>query len=512
MNTVKAILNDFIVYLKPNTKFKAIRLAVLMLIIGAIAIFALSPEGEEVSTEVDSKGVVVRNLNELGDGASLSLVGTVRAVDQATIQTEVGGQATSVRVKLGDRVGAGATIATLENASEYAALLQAEGAYEAAQANAAQSGFSVETSQENLTSAISSANNTYRSTYVTVENVMQGTISNFFSGVTRDQLQLEEHYWNFKLIEYALEDWQQLTATSLSEPRLTAEITEAESLIADANAIVDIIFAEVLAEENGATPETKAQMTTFKTNLTSARSSLASAKTSLQNARLSVDDAEAALSRNQSASTGGEISAADAQVKQALGSLRAAQANYSKTILRTPVAGEVQSLNINTGDFVGMNTVAAIVAGANSLEITTFVSTNERNRLSVGDSVTLAGGGTGVITAIAPAVDSATGKVEVKIASESEKLVNGDTVRLSISGSNTVVESTGPIVIPVAALKVETDRTVVFTVENNRLVAHPVITGSLLGTDIVIQSGLNSDMPIVIDARGLNEGDTVEVL
>jgi len=56
----------------------------------------------------------------------VSLVGTVRAVSEAQIQAERGGRVTSVRVKAGDFISAGTIIATLENASEYASLLQAE--------------------------------------------------------------------------------------------------------------------------------------------------------------------------------------------------------------------------------------------------------------------------------------------------------------------------------------------------------------------------------------------------
>ncbi len=75
------------------------------------------------------------------------------------------------------------------------------------------------------------------------------------------------------------------------------------------------------------------------------------------------------------------------------------------------------------------------------------------------------------------------------------------------SGSDTEV------IIPITALKVETDRIVVFTVsDEGRLVAHPVTEGPLLGSNILIKEGVTSDMEIVIDARGLNEGDEVEII
>ena len=52
----------------------------------------------------------------------------------------------------------------------------------------------------------------------------------------------------------------------------------------------------------------------------------------------------------------------------------------------------------------------------------------------------------------------------------------------------------------------------VFTVnENNILIAHVVQEGPLLGDSIVILEGITAEMEIVLDARVLNEGDTVVV-
>ena len=45
----------------------------------------------------------------------------------------------------------------------------------------------------------------------------------------------------------------------------------------------------------------------------------------------------------------------------------------------------------------------------------------------------------------------------------------------------------------------------------NKLVAKPVALGSILGDRIVVLSGVIPDMQIVVDARGLADGDTVIV-
>lgn len=513
MNILKAILQDFLNYFYPNTKLKAGRLVAAILLLVVVIVFVTSRQSDPAVEPTADKGVTVRQVSDLNGGSNLSLIGTVRAVSQATVQAEVGGLVTSVPVALGQSVRAGSVIATLENASEYAALLQAEGAYEAALANASQTGFSVETSSETLANNITSANNTYRSAFATTESVMQSTLSSIFTGANQTLLKLSSYHWEFKLIEYDLEDWQAVTLGTQSEAEIVASITEAEALIGRVNVLVDVAFANVLEEENGANATTLATLSTLKTNLTSARSSLVTTLNSLKTARLNVTDARAALERSQESSLGGEISAADAQVKQALGSLRAAQANYNKTILRSPVNGEVQNLNISNGDYISANTLVALVAGQNALEITTYISQNELDRLAVGTEVEISNGESGIVTAIAPAVDAATGKIEVRISTNSENIINGDTVRIGINGSYQSENDNRPIVVPVTALKVETDRTVAFTLNDmNELVAHPVETGSLLGSDIIITTGLTKDMSIVVDARGLNEGDKVSQL
>lgn len=515
MNIFTSVLKDFVRYFKPVDRVRRVRLLAVfvVVVVGAAIVFAGTHDTTDAPEPSAARGVTVKSLTELRNADALSLVGTVKAVNQATIQAEVGGRITRVNVELGDTVAAGTVLATVENASEYASLLQAEGAYEAAVANAEQTGFSVETSQETLTSAVADGNDVYRSAYVTVANVLNGTVNGFFNGTTRSSLDLDDDLWEKKLIEYAVADWQTQSQMTQSQTALTQALTDAENLSARMNALIDIIYNEVVDEENGADTTTRATLATYKTNLTTARTSVTNAIASLRAARLDISQAQTALTRSEASSQGGAVSAADAQVKQALGSLRSAQAVYNKTILTSPIAGEVQSLTIDAGDYITAGSVAATIANDSALEITTYVSERESERITVGDSVTLEGGAAGTITAIAPAIDPTSGKIEVKISSTDTSVTNGARIRLDISSDTAEAADNAPIVIPITALKVETDRTIIFTVTNdNTLAAHEVETGALMGTHIVIESGIDRTAAIVVDARGLNEGDVVEVL
>ena len=88
-------------------------------------------------------------------------------------------------------------------------------------------------------------------------------------------------------------------------------------------------------------------------------------------------------------------------------------------------------------------------------------------------------------------------------------------MRISIQSLEepTELQSDQDIIIPITALKVETDRIIVFTITDDSILeAHQVTEGPLLGTNIIIESGITPDMEIVLDARGLNEGDRVTIL
>ncbi|MCA9368446.1 efflux RND transporter periplasmic adaptor subunit, partial [Candidatus Kaiserbacteria bacterium] len=243
---------------------------------------------------------------------------------------------------------------------------------------------------------------------------------------------------------------------------------------------------------------------------TAVRNQLIGLQTQIRAAETQIETAEDNLSRAKLAASGGTTSSADAQVKQALGVLRAAQANYAKTVLRAPVSGTVNELPVRVGDFIGPQTKVALVANNNALEIVTYASDAELFALQPGDTVTIEGQYEGIITTIAPAVDSATGKTEVRIASENADIKNGDTVRITAAVSVEDVAD-GTIRVPLTAVKFERADGFMFRVNNSVLEKFPVALGPVFGGEVVIASGLTATDEFVVDARGLREGDSVEV-
>ena len=89
---------------------------------------------------------------------------------------------------------------------------------------------------------------------------------------------------------------------------------------------------------------------------------------------------------------------------------------------------------------------------------------------------------------------------------------DGSTVSVLLERSGgTKAASKGALSIPIAAAKMTPQGPVAFTVASSTLVAHPITLGAIQGGQVEVASGLSADMDIVVDARGLSEGQKVAV-
>ncbi|MCA9360731.1 HlyD family efflux transporter periplasmic adaptor subunit [Candidatus Nomurabacteria bacterium] len=448
---------------------------------------------------------------------SLSFIGNVRAFTEAEITPERAGRVTAVNVSLGQQVSAGTILASLENASERASVLQAEGSYDAAVANAAQSNVSVDQAKNALTTSQNSIVSTLRSAYNTTNGTIVNSIDTFFSNPNGQVPGLKisgrgyTSQLNSERIEFQtiLPAWQTRVNTVSIVSDLNAELDYASLNVQKTIDVIDIFIA-IFNQQDSSSSYTDSELVSFSETFTGLRSTLIGVQSSIDASKTSLSSALDALKKAELASEGGVASLSDAQVKQALGSLRAAQANLEKTILRTPISGTVNSLSIRTGDFISAFTPVGIVANNSAFEIVTYISDSEVDLLNEGDIVLIEGQIEGVVTKIAPAVDTVTKKTEVRIATESKDIVNGDTVRITkeIAPDNV---SDSSIEIPLTAVKFERENGSIFVIENNLLVAKSVVLGAIQGGAVKVLEGITANEEFVIDARGLVVGEEVEV-
>lgn len=474
---------------------KALVIVIILALLWGISL--LFPKSAVPSAESQLRTVELATLASLsGSGTGSDIVGTVRAVSEADIVTETGGSVRAVHASLGTRVPAGAILAEFDNASERAALLTAQGTYEAAVAAR---------SSASLSSEEQSAENVYRSAYGSLDTAISNEVDLLFTGygtygpllaISANGDNEEELSREHGEINKLMDAWRRGIETASSRDAATL-LSEAESVTSR----VATFIANVAAEAN-------------RTNSTAT----AAQRTAIASARATADSVLASVTTARQAHRAGSVGAtlsADAGVKQALGSLRAAEASLEKTFVRAPISGVVNYLPLRTGSYVASGTHVATVAENETLEILAYASSEERSAVAVGTDVTVEGAYRGTITAVSPALDPATGRIELRIAlSEAASLENGESVRVTLPGatpSSPLVED-ARLMLPLAAVKLRPEDRVIFTVdEEGRLVAREVEIGAVRGSRIEILTPLSAELLIVTDARGLAEGEEVNV-
>lgn len=467
----------------------------------------------------------------------LPVVGKVSSQSQATILAQTSGEITALNVSLGSQVGAGQIIAEFSNASQQAAVLQAQGQYNAAQAalataqdttatnsslsssqaaNAAQTaGTSATAAMQSAYAALDDAVHTKADTLFT--NPRSTTITPTFNLTIPDN-QLQVNIINEREgLDATIADAsaQANNASGSVDDRITAITNDAQAVASFLNNMVQATNEAEVTQTTSAAQIAAAQasMSAARTEVVSAIASLASAKSAYDAAQTSSQTA----ANTAGSGTQNSIAAAQAQVQVALGSLDAAKAALENTIVRSPISGTIVSLPVTQGTYVSAYSQVAQVSNPNALEIDTYVTSDDAKTLAVGGKAAIEGGATGVITSIAPAIDPTSGKIEVKIGitGNQSSLTDGETVTVSLQRS--AVASTAQnaassqITIPLNAVKITPQGPIVFTISSTTLVANAITLGTILGDQVVIASGVTPEMDIVTDARGLSAGQTVIV-
>lgn len=469
-----------------------------LVIIALVALMLLTGGGSKEDTAGYQRTVTLASVSSLsGGGSSGNVIGTVRSVTEAELLAQTGGTVRRVNTSVGSGVGAGSVLAELENASERAAVLQAEGSYDAAVAA------NVTTVRDVSTDIRTS----YNSSFSELETTLQTDIDTFFGAPTSSGPNLvinadgdqEQRLSEIRRdISDLMNVWRRgLAESSSKDPNLL--LKEMETTIKTFSTFLTDLADAANARDSGAST---AQLTSLATARTTA-ASLSSEIASLRN------DLEAQKANASS----GVPTANEASVKQALGSLRLAQAALEKTVVRAPIGGTVNFLPIRVGDYVTAFTHVATVAQNGALEIVAYVSEDERAALAVGDRVTVEDTLSGIVTSIAPALDPVTKQIEIHVAVEgADTLVNGQSVRIAVPAPVSATQTGSVILLPLSAVKLYADSRVVFTVDGDgRLVARAVEIGEVRGDRIEILSGLTLELRIVTDARGLAEGQKVKL-
>ena len=516
--------------------------ALLILVIAiAVTLHFINKVPQMPAIASESPQVTLESVASLSsDSSALPVTGAVSSLHQATILAQSAGAVTAVNASIGSAVAAGQVIARLENSGQYAAVEQARGAYDAAQASyakasgttaenttasAVQAGVAVQNAQAAAAAALQSA-------YTALDDAVQTKSDPLFSnprsnnpsliGMTSPDSQLVISVQNERIALNATLADARSRASGAASGNIDANIA---GMQADTQIVVSFL-SDLLRLVNGAVPNqtiTSSAIAGYQASISAARSEVVGIAASLTSAKNAYDTAVSAASTATNTASGGtasDIAIAKANVEQAQGALNAAQSNLEKTIIRSPLSGTIVNLPIKQGDFITAYSVAAIVSNASALEVVTHVTASDAKTLSVAGKATIGASATGVITSIAPALDPVTNEIEVHIGitSGAKTLTDGESVTVDLvrstarSAAKPTKSAPTVISIPIIALKITPSGPVVFSVSaSSTLVAHAITLGSILGDHVAVMSGITPDMTIVEDARGHVSGDVVVV-
>ena len=485
------------------------------------------------------RAVTLSSVSDLSaNTSSISLLGTVTSVNEATIRAETGGELRVVYKKLGDYVVAGQIIGEFENAAERAAVTAAEGGYEQAKAARDIARINKGSSDSSLSDTKTSALNTITSTYNTMDDVIRVKSNPLFSNPDNAQAELlltvPDQALTIKLkneriaLEHILISRAARNTTLTINGDLITELSAVEGETQQVKTYLDdLALALSKSLPNGAFSQ--AALDGSKASIAAARSQISGALSSIVGARIalngSLTSSQIAKTNYSDTANGAASASSDAQVKSALGGYQAALARLENTIVRSPLSGTLNSLSVKTGDYVSPYTEIGVVSNNGALEIVAYGTEEDMRQLTIGAKVSIEDKASGIVTKVASAIDPRTKKIEVRVAitKGSQSLVNGESVRVSIARPLAAVQSAKTVVpskieIPIAALKITPQGSFVFTVDESTttpnegtLVSHKVTEGALLGDKIQILEGVTPSMLLVTDVRGLQAGKTVTI-
>lgn len=528
-----------------------VRYSLAALVLVAVLAFFLFRSGATAPTGTNEKQppvVEVASVAALSrDSTPLAILGEVRSVTQAELRTQKPGDVTAVYVKAGQFVQAGTILAEIENAAERASVLSAQGSLAAAEASLAKARAGARTEDRvsaaaqtesavvGLSSAEQSARSAYSQAYSLAEDAVFAKTDDFFSNPytvnpsfrvrsatldERDALEAER-----VALGEVLATWKErANGQTIPSGELESALISAESNLARIKAYLNKISAFVAEQKTdadlsvAAKSAQEAAMLAARGSVDQARAAVTGARSGLASARSGAQVASLSESKIAVGERPEDIAAAEAGVTQARGGLASAVAQLEKSLIRTPIAGTVSTLNLVRGEFVQAQAVAAVVSNPGALEIEGFVSQNALERLFVGQRVLVGGTSEGTVTTLAPGLDPVTKKARLTVGVPKDaSLVNGQYIELAFqnpdatSTSGTAATDKG-FPIPITAIKVLPRELVVFSVrDDNTLEAHTIEEGPIVGASMLVQAGVTPDLRIVIDARGLSEGDTVDV-
>lgn len=447
----------------------------------------------------------------------INLKETVLATGQVVSNTDINlsfnssGVVKTVNVKVGDKVKTDQILATLDGASEYAALTSARGSLAAALARYKKiiEGASSEEvrlaevllTQTKLTQSVIVKNAYEKLLNSTPEAVPEEETDNYTAPTISGSYSLGKEGKIYLKMYYSAGGISYTLSGLTSGTGLASSVTSQPI----GNTGLYITFPTDISSN----------MTTWVIEIPNKKASdyltnYSSYETAVAQANAAIDQKQAELDIKKAKARQSDIDLANADIISAQGQVKQAEARYNDTMIKSPTDGTITSVDIKVGELAQAQKESFVLQDVSNIYLEANINEANINSLSIGMPVdiTFDAFGTdkifhGNITKIDPSSTIISGVVNYKITTSVEQSADlrpGMTANMTIK----VKEKDNVLVVPNRAILIADngDKTI-------RLITN---TKKKKYRETLIQTGMEGDSGMVEVVSGLKEGDEYVVL
>ena len=516
------------------------RRVIALLVSGLLVSMSLCGCGKGQMPQAQTETVLAVDMQKAEKGSLVieqDYVGEVSAQQEVIIYPGASGEVTELAVTAGDVVSEGQLLFKIDDESAQLDLKTAQAGYNQTEANAAKTLGSQEASTvlseyqnlETLDSNISDKEKLVRNA-----NADVGDAEEDLADAKDDEDDAESAYnkakKKYNKAKKCAEEYDSLMASESAFSGLTldqaASMTAGENDENPSQSSIDAAKSILndLADSNlGASDITTQGLATLKSTKESKDSAYESAKKSTENAEDALTSAQrqadtasrnynsAVMSKDHAvqsqALNDGEAyedtkNVVQSQLESSAASVESAKYRLDKYTSYSPIAGRVETVDIEVHDTVNTNTSAMVITNTSNMIVTFKVTEAVRNNLTVGQTVDIYKNGNqcqGVITQIASRLGDNDTMFEIKAAVDgSAGLLTGTTVKVTLDSYN---DDSG-IVIPYDCLYYSAGEPYIYVAEDGVAQERDVKIGMFNSESVVISEGLSVGETVITSWSG----------
>ncbi len=384
------------------------RLAFAALAILVLFYFFTRGENVQMTTQVIERGPFVQEV---------SASGKVVAAQTVDLGFPQGGRISHVYAKAGSRVGAGATLAEIENGELRSLVVQREAsvASEESQLKKLLVGTRVEeiaVAEADVTSSESALEQARRAlrdeiedAYRAADDAVRNTTDAFISNPRSPSPQLmigeipQQLKNDIEALRNQMEGILNVWGVEVAALSLTTDLTAAVSAAQTRASKIVSYLTTVNSALNRATPTnyiTQATINAYIATVGSARSDVSVSIAALTTAQSVERSAAAALVSDQRAlalkkagATAEDIATQQAEIRVAMASLDDARAQLRRTIISAPFSGTVTAVDAKVGSIVAANTNAVSMISNGTFQIESYIPEINISYIQVGHTAVI---------------------------------------------------------------------------------------------------------------------------